>query len=180
MKLSEKIWLTRKCRIQASTRLERFDLNSKIIINYYSLFIVILSLYSLVKPDPAMGISLTSASILVLVASLFITSRNFKERSISHKQCYIKLDELMHKVKDSEENNKVGSLSTLTRSYASVLNLTENHSEYDYLKVKYYSLRDKEYLAIKKIEIAKLFLYWGINTILLLVLFLLPLLILLL
>jgi len=51
MKLSDKIWITRKSRIEASTRLEQNDFLAQVVINYYSVFIVIVSIWDLYDPQ---------------------------------------------------------------------------------------------------------------------------------
>ena len=164
MKLEDKIWLTRKCRIEASERLNRYDLISKIILIYYSTFILGISIYGLVFPNSNLSITLTIASLLVLISSLFIASRNFKERSLMFKQCYIKLNQLLHQIKTLKTEND-DYKNKLFYDYIEVLHLTENHSQYDYLKVKFFSDGGEDYLKIGWKEKISLFFIIAIRII---------------
>lgn len=158
MKLSDRIWLTKKCRMEAESRFNRYDYFSKFLITYYSAFILILSLYDIIDNNIEYNISIVSASMLILIISLIITSMRFKERSLSYKQCYIKLDELQQEIAKNEQDDKLAS--DVFKKYNDVLNLTENHSEYDYYKVKYYDKSKEEYLSLSVKEIFKMFIRW--------------------
>jgi len=172
MKLSDRIWLTRKCRIETASRFDRYDIVSKLSITYYSAFIIILSLYNNSSSEINYSFSITSASILILIVSLLVTSMKFKERALAHKQCYIKLHELQYEAQKIEKTGD--SDIDLFRSYNEVLNLTENHSVYDYLKVKFYDKSEEEHLSITWKGLLKLFAYWIYNIIFLLIIVVLP------
>lgn len=158
MKLSDRIWLTKKCRMEAESRFNRYDNFSKFLITYYSAFILILSLYDIINTTVEYNISIVSASMLILIVSLIITSMRFKERSLAHKQCYIKLDELQQEIAKNENDDQIES--EVFKKYNDVLNLTENHSEYDYFKVKYYDKSKEEYLTISRKELLKMCIRW--------------------
>lgn len=173
MKLSDKIWLTKKCRMEAENRFNRYDFCSKNLITYYSAFILILSLYDFVDAKVEYTFSIVASSLIILILSLIVTSMRFKERALSYKQCYIKLNELQEEaVKAESENN---SLDDIFRKYNDVLNLTENHSEYDYFKVKYYHKSREEYLSLSGKELFKLIVRWVIMFLITLSFVLLPL-----
>lgn len=174
MELRDKIWLTRKCRIEASERLNRFDFFSKLILVYYSAFILCISIFDFVNPNSNLSFSLIVSSLLVLIASLFIASRNFKERSISFKQGYIRLNQLLENytskqdVDDDQINNK------LSDEYFNVLNLTENHSEFDYLIVKLKLSSEEPTLKISAREKFSLFFIIILRYLFVTVLFIIP------
>ena len=158
MKLSDRIWLTKKCRMEAESRFNRYDYFSKFLITYYSAFILILSLYDIIDNNVEYNISIVSASMLILIISLIITSMRFKERSLSYKQCYIKLDELQQEITKNEQDEKL--VSEVFKKYNDVLNLTENHSEYDYFKVKYFDKSKEDYLSLSHKELFRMLLRW--------------------
>ncbi|WP_141694276.1 SLATT domain-containing protein [Desulfosporosinus sp. BG] len=113
--LLRKIWITRKCRIVASERLENAELYAQFIFVYYSVILVSLSIWTLFPEHSNSTLSLISviASIGLLSVSLFITSRNYKNRALALKSCYIKLENLL-----------VLSFLGLTRRYSSIASRT--------------------------------------------------------
>ena len=55
-KLEQNIWITRKCRINASERLLSHARYIEILNVYYSIFVIILSLVSLTEQDNTLSI----------------------------------------------------------------------------------------------------------------------------
>ncbi len=139
--LSDKIWITRKTRIYTAERLQGYSLISELLMTLYSLALVSLSLWNLQNNDAKLNLISAFASIVVLVLSVHIISQKFVERSITMRNCYIKLDELYSKVKRAEENEDRDMLQHLEAEYTGLLINIENHSEYDFLCLRH-SLRD--------------------------------------
>lgn len=137
--LLNKIWLTRKARIKAAERLERFDFLAQILVNYYTLFIVALSIWTLYDSTNAQLISVITiiASVLLFGLSIFVTSRNFKGRSLTFKDCYIKLDELYTEgeLLKSSQSLTIQNTLDLQKEYNKILNGIENHTTLDFLNV---------------------------------------------
>ena len=73
-------------------------------------------------------------SILTLIASTFVTSQRFKERSFQVKRCYEALGKLHDKVFKKELKDE--DISEELEEYANILNECENHTEHDYLTTK--------------------------------------------
>ncbi|OME52813.1 MULTISPECIES: SLATT domain-containing protein [Paenibacillus] len=139
-RLSDKIWVTRKARINAEERLKEFDLLTQILINYYTLVIVGLSIWTLYDASNAKLISVITiiASVLLFGLSIFVNSRDFKLRALSFKSCYIKLDELYNEcelLKDSLENLDANEITNIQNRHNKIMNSIENHNPMDYLKV---------------------------------------------
>lgn len=148
--LSNKIWITRKCRINTSDRLIFTNKIAQILINYYTLMILSISIWTL------NSISNTQLPFFTVIASLFlfaitigIDSLNYKERIIFLKSCYIKLDNLytdlevllnelsildLHEVKSRFEK--------IRNEYSKVLESVENHNSYDFLKYEIYNKKE--------------------------------------
>ncbi|WP_342421167.1 SLATT domain-containing protein [Paenibacillus sp. FSL E2-0178] len=138
--LSNKIWITRKARINAEERLEKFDFLTQMLINYYTLVIVGLSIWTLYDESNAKLISVITiiASVLLFGLSIFVNARNFKIRSLTFKSCYIKLDEIYNEcelLKDSPDKLSLEDISKIQKKYNKVMNSIENHTPMDYLKV---------------------------------------------
>lgn len=118
--LSNKIWITRKARINAEERLEKFDFLTQMLINYYTLVIVGLSIWTLYDESNAKLISVITiiASVLLFGLSIFVNARNFKIRSLTFKSCYIKLDEIYNEcelLKDSPDKLSLEDISKIQK-----------------------------------------------------------------
>lgn len=178
MNISQKIWITRKARIEAATRLERNDLLSQIYINYYSVFIVALSIWDLYKTDTNLSIHLVIGALLVLCTSIFISARNFKERALNTKNCYIKLDELYRKAEQLENrssNVRKSDWKQLEADYEQLLLLSENHSIFDYLSFKHKLSKHDTEFKLSRLDIVYLFAYRIMKFIIAVGLFIIPL-----
>jgi SMODS and SLOG-associating 2TM effector domain family 5 len=135
--LSDKIWITRKTRIYAEMRLQRNGSISQLLLTLYSLAVVSLSIWNLQNDNHRFNLISIFASVVVLVLSVIVTSQHYAERSISMRNCYVKLDELYSKAKRAEagKNNKM--IQQLESEYTGLLINIENHSDYDYLCLQY-------------------------------------------
>ena len=131
--LSDKIWTTRKCRINAEKRLYRKHIVGQVLVIEYSSVLVCMTIWNLVHPDDHLNIDLVIGSILVLILSIAISSQKYIERSLSMRSCYLKLDELCSKAMRAEKDNDITLLQQLESEYTSNLLNVENHSDYDYL-----------------------------------------------
>ncbi|MCU4549840.1 SLATT domain-containing protein [Acinetobacter pittii] len=138
MELKDKVWWTKKSKIFHEKRLLAYNFHSQLLLIWYSLFTVAAStlnansLYLLginqKQLDPNI---LIIFSVLTLTMSCFVSSLNFKGRSLSIKQCYENLA-LLNYENDNEANHK----------YQKLLDSCENHEDIDYINAKiniYYS-----------------------------------------
>jgi len=135
-RLQDKIWVTRKSRIEASERLLRNDLHSHLLINYYALFVVIIAVYDLYDNKANLTLLSVISSILVLTTSIFISSKNFKERSNFLKSCYLKLELIQEKIKSLSDDEKKSKYYEVSEEYNDVLRNSENHLSVDFTKIK--------------------------------------------
>jgi len=129
MALSDTIWWTKKARIKAEKRLLFNDISSQIILLWYSLFTVCVSIFELKEPSTNgyFAVIMVSLSVLILCASLFIGNRNFKERAMLLKQCYEQLSEVEAKTRQNDAD-----INILGTEYQNILSVSENHSEIDF------------------------------------------------
>lgn len=135
MEYNDKVWKTKKSRINTSERLKYNDFISQLLITYYSLFIIVISIIDISNTKSNFGTLTLILSILILVVSVFVFSMNFKERSLKLQYTYIKMDNLWLEMKKREKDGK--DISELKLEYSNLLECSENHSECDYLKVLY-------------------------------------------
>jgi len=123
--LNNNIWFTRKARIVASERLLNHHFHSQLLLIYYSLLNVSLSVYA-IKNESFLGentsIALTVMAICVLVVSLIVTNIDFKTRANKLKENYIDLQELYSSNLSKDEKWK---------SYTALLKRCENHKDID-------------------------------------------------
>lgn len=142
--LLDKIWITRKSRIYTEQRLLRKNLISQVLIIFYSSSLVFLTIWNLKYPNDHVNILLVIGSIAVLIASITVSSQKYLERSLVMRNCYIKLDELYSKVKRAEKDENYELIQQLESEYtANILNV-ENHSDYDYLCLRFSLRNNKE------------------------------------
>lgn len=141
--LSDKIWITRKARIEASERLLRNDFHSHLLINYYALFVVIISVYDLNDTNVNLSLLSVISSILLLTTSIFISSKNFKERSNFLKSYYLKLEFIQEKIKSFTDKEKQTRYLEISEEYNDVLRNSENHLTVDFTKIKLSIPKDK-------------------------------------
>ena len=139
--LSDKIWITRKVRINTEGRLQRYNEASQLLMMLYSLALVSLSIWNLQNNDAELNLVSAFASIALLVISVHASSQKYAERSIAMRNLYIKLDELYSKAKRAEKSEDIEMIQNLEAEYTSLLINIENHSEYDYLCLRH-SLKD--------------------------------------
>jgi hypothetical protein len=128
-KLSDKIWFTRKARIQSSERLLMNNLHAQSTLILYSLVNVALSIYMLKETNPVgknSDITLTIISVCILVLSLFISNIDFKGRAEKLKNNYIELQSLYERadLADADE-------SKINTEYLKLLSDSENHKTID-------------------------------------------------
>jgi len=141
--LSDKIWITRKSRIYAEQRLQRYEILSRTLMILYSFLLVSFSVWNLLHRDQWVQLFLVFGAIAVLASSILLSSQRFSERAVAMRNCYIRLDGIYPKAKRAEEQGDQDLIQQLESEYAAVLSNIENHSDYDYLCLRY-SLRNSE------------------------------------
>ena len=174
--IANKIWLTRKSRIYTEQRLLKKSIITQVIMVFYSFLLVSLSIWMLVKPDEYLEIYLTSFSIAVLISSVFMFSQRYSERAMMVRNCYIRLDELYSKAIRIEGMNEEDRISQIESEYTNILINVENHSDYDYLCMRY-SLRNSEDSSLQKfnkIDYVRYFYSRSIRGLLTIIIFILP------
>lgn len=142
--LSDKIWITRKTRIKSEQRFVNANKTTNLLVVWYSTVLVFISIWNMKYPNVNLDIYLVFGSISALIVSIFITSLNYSERSMAMKNCYIKLDELYSRVKRAEESNDIVKIENYENEYTNILLNIENHSEFDFLCLRFDLRNNKE------------------------------------
>lgn len=136
--LADRIFWSKKSRVQAEKRLRSNDLASQILLLWYSVFTVCISIFELTSPSeqsqfPTIMVIL---SVLILCTSLFVGNRNFKDRSMILKQSYESLGSLESKCfeldKLTVDRDKTELIAVITDGYSRALAISENHNDNDF------------------------------------------------
>ncbi|MSA70660.1 SLATT domain-containing protein [Holdemania massiliensis] len=132
-KLKRNIWITRKCRINASERLLSHAKYIEILNVYYSIFIILISLFSLSKQDNFLSIFSLACSIVLTISIVYANTIGYRERSVALKQNYINLQLLLDQLSYIESGDSK-SILIISDKYAELLKSSENHSQFDMYK----------------------------------------------
>lgn len=141
--LSDCIWETRKSRIYSEKRLTQYSLITEVLIIWYSLLLVVFSIISLTNNSFNLSLYGVVGSIFTLVASVYLLSQRFAERASAMRGHYISLDILEKKVLEAENNKETKNLLQYRELYGKELNSIENHSDNDYLRLRWTRRNDK-------------------------------------
>lgn len=134
-KLERNIWITRKCRINASERLLSHAKYIEILNVYYSIFVIILSLISLTEQDQMLSMISLSCSIVLTISIIYANAAGYRERSFSLKQNYIALQLLLDQLSYINDNDSKAVID-IGKQYAELLKSSENHIPIDLYPLK--------------------------------------------
>lgn len=127
-KLHDKIWITRRARIQTEKRLLSNAFHSQLLLLWYSFFSVAAAIYFLTdSPDQSQNVIWVVFSVLVLLMSGYTQGFSYKKRAAEVKLCYENLDKLYMKA----ENQQTAEES-LYDKYKAILDSCENHTIGDF------------------------------------------------
>lgn len=136
-KLDKNIWITRKCRINASERLLKNAKFLEFINVYFSIFTILLSLFSLesskLNSDTLSFVSLV-VSVILTISIVYANSLGYRDRSAALKQNYIDLQLLLDQLAELDDNDS-DALLAISEKYTKLLESVENHHEIDMLNL---------------------------------------------
>ena len=153
-----KVWITRKCRIEASERILKKYKFYKILLVYYSIIIVAYSIWN-IQPKNLDG-HITDSSLFLLIASivfslfsLYVSTTNLHEKYFNFKTIYIEIDKIYGKLNEIDPS-KSDEFSHIQEQYNNLLLSVDNHEMIDYYKVILNS--SEEMKSLKQEEIANI------------------------
>jgi hypothetical protein len=123
--IDDKIWITSRVRMGSERRMLRYNNWSLFLLAYYSVIVVIVSVFPAYFAAHFIhfdGISVT-ASVTVLVASLVVGGFRFERTASLFRDCYLSLQRLGDGAIDTE---------TKRQRYSDILLMCPNHSDGDY------------------------------------------------
>lgn len=134
-KLDRNIWITRKCRINASERLLRTAKFIEFLNVYYSIFVIGLSIFSLEPGEKWISVASLISSIALTISIIYANATGLRERSTSLKQNYISLQVLLDRLAFIKSDDEAG-IQKIGAEYAELLKTTENHLSVDMYRFK--------------------------------------------
>ncbi|WP_136603822.1 SLATT domain-containing protein [Paenibacillus dokdonensis] len=149
-RLSNRIWITKKSRMESEARLKKNNTLANTLVAYYTFFVLGFSIWSLIlnaseKSTIIINVAAVIASVGLFGLSLLIANFNFSDRANQFKQSYLSLDELEHSAthfvrslptdQTQITQSHYDELYEMEKSYNNILSKTENHAKTDYVKM---------------------------------------------
>ncbi|MBK1613075.1 hypothetical protein CKO44_06255 [Rubrivivax gelatinosus] len=125
--MKDSIWFTYKARIQAAQRLARSDFHSQALLVWYAFFSAALAIVTVRYPKILGSNTDLTAAVLgvgLLVLSMFVTSQDFRGRSIAMRSNYLALQALHNAMTQAPSPTDIAK-------YNELLAAVENHTEID-------------------------------------------------
>lgn len=129
--LKRKIWITKNSRISLAERFLKKNHYWTIINLIYAIYIIGLSIYGITQ-NSNYNLVILFLSIAITMVSLFSNSQNYKDRAISLKYHYIKLENLYNKLNFYLDSN-VENIRKIDDEYQNQLLTSENHKTIDWI-----------------------------------------------
>ena len=134
--LTNKIWKTRKSRINASERLLAKAKYFELLNVVYSIFVIALSVISLLPNKSNYAIFSTIGSTALAILVIYANTSGLRDRSYALKNNYISLHELLNKMESVDSSDKE-AIDGIAEEYTKLLNDCENHTSFDMYRSKH-------------------------------------------
>lgn len=144
--LKNQIWTTRISRINAEKRLLGKESFIQGINIYYSCFIILVSLFSLIYKSEKLSFVAVLMNISLLMAILYLNGKKYLENSREYRKNYTELQKLEFKL-DIMDNND--DIEEIVNNYCELMDSSSNHISYDYYKAIHDST-DESYAEKRK------------------------------
>lgn len=138
-----KTWTTKKSRMNSEERYLKYDIRSLILLNWYSVCMLALSVVTVYKTNGNFDLYNLVLSILLLGVTLIVTLLKFKQTANEYKVSYTKiilienrLEDLMYRLRDDIKiDNPYEVFFAIKNDYEEILKDTPNHKYIDYEKI---------------------------------------------
>jgi SMODS and SLOG-associating 2TM effector domain family 5 len=138
---NNRVWITKKSRMEAEARMNRNNILSQVLVNYYTFGVLAFSIWTLVSQDSAMSLLTVVVSVGLFGLSIFVSAIGYREKALQYKESYLSLNELEFDLKSLlrnkllKEDEVITELYTLEKKYTDILTKSENHIDSDFIKV---------------------------------------------
>lgn len=137
LKLTKRIWITKKARMNAEARLVKTNGFLQFIIVYYSAWVIGVSLMTIFIPKDWLNFVSIVASIMLSFASIYLPSQRYTERAKSLKKNYTNLSKLEIELELLEDESLTSeSIKCISDNYQDVIFQAENHKEIDFYRTQ--------------------------------------------
>jgi len=139
-KLSDRIWITRKLRIELAERLSKSSKWGELLLTYYAIASMFVALVDIRDTSKEYSYQLLALAIFTFGCSLYLPARRFRERAAELKTCYVALDSLITRAENAEREGSPANSAELVeveRLYSELMLAHENHDEYHYLLFRF-------------------------------------------
>lgn len=136
-KLENRVWYSRKSRINAEARLISAESFVRHLNLYYAVWAIVVAIASLFFPTTLMQFLSVSLTVLLTVQLAYSTSLRYSERSIQMFNSYVAMDKILIDIRKLkiDENVDLEQLIEIESEYNKILSLSENHAKEDYTQV---------------------------------------------
>ncbi|WP_066173577.1 SLATT domain-containing protein [Bacillus marinisedimentorum] len=138
--MNDRVWITKKARMEAEARMNRNHLFTQLLVNYYTFVVLGFSIWTLVSNNNAVSLLTVIASVGLFGVSIFVSAIGYREKALQFKESYLKLNVLEFNLKnllrkDLDDKNTTEELTKYEKDYSEILTKSENHMDIDYIKV---------------------------------------------
>lgn len=160
--INNRLWITKKSRMEAEARMNRNHLYTGILVNYYTFWVLAFSIWTLVSNDKNLSLLTVIASVGLFGISIFIGAIGYREKALQYKTSYLSLTELEFELKylinskKYEDGELYKEFYKLEKKYTEILTKSENHNDVDYWKVL---MKHNGKITSKERKIYKLYQY---------------------
>jgi SMODS and SLOG-associating 2TM effector domain family 5 len=132
-KLESRIWTTERCRIGAEERLNFYESIGQIATTWYSILLVVLSVFQNTLRQHFQIVDETSIalSVVVLTSTVAVSGLKFGQRADLFKDSYHDLQRLRADITGATESEVI----ELEKRYVDALDGSPNHSTWDYKRL---------------------------------------------
>lgn len=136
--LKDRIWITRKTRINASERCKKIDSVIFLLNVEYSIWLIIISILFLNNSaNKNFSIISITTSIMCFAFTMLGYTLDYKGKYYSYKNCYIQLQTLHKKLNNisSDDPKAQDTYNEIFDNYTNILNTTDNQNQIDYINL---------------------------------------------
>ncbi|MGB3161779.1 MAG: SLATT domain-containing protein [Carnobacterium sp.] len=142
-----RVWVTKKVRMDAEAIRKRVNNHLEILLTYYSVATLSLSVITYKNPDENLDTWNLLITIFLLGIVIIVTNLNLDNKANEFKKSYILLDQLEAKIDKLIFNINHNSAEitfhiandaffNIKEEYSKILNETDNHSDFDFLSYR--------------------------------------------
>lgn len=156
--LNFKLWVTKGSRFCANERLLKHHTLSNQATAFLSAYIIIASLIPVFLPElrekvspNSLGLIISGISIMLLVYTQSLGSRDYKLKAHKHHECALKISNIYNRLRQAKEvvepDKKKATIEDITRKYEAILDLYENHQPIGYAT---FQIQKPDYFKLTK------------------------------